>query len=66
MRYDGMDIALCAVNKNTNDLSFAGAMRPIYVRKANELIEIKGSKFPLGFHHIKKDFELQDLEFRKR
>jgi hypothetical protein len=41
-------------------------MRPIYVRKGNELIEIKGSKFPLGFHHIKKDFELQDLEFRKR
>ena len=61
MRYDGMDIALCAVNKKTNELSFAGAMRPIYVRKGNELIEIKGSKFPLGFHHIKKDFELKTI-----
>ncbi|MBK6833047.1 MAG: SpoIIE family protein phosphatase [Bacteroidetes bacterium] len=65
MRYDGMDIALCAVNKKTNELNFAGAMRPIYVRKGNELIEIKGSKFPLGFHHIKKDFELQTLSLEK-
>jgi PAS domain S-box-containing protein len=65
IRYDGMDIALCAINKKTNELSFSGAMRPIYVRKGNELIEIKGSKFPLGFHHTKKDFELQTLSLQK-
>jgi len=65
MRYDGMDMALCAINKASNELSFSGAMRPVFVRKGNSLVEIKGSKFPLGFHHIKKEFELKTFSLEK-
>ncbi|HEY1040761.1 MAG TPA: SpoIIE family protein phosphatase, partial [Bacteroidia bacterium] len=62
IRYDGMDIALCAIDKATNVLEFAGAMRPAFIIQKGILSEIKGSKFPLGFHHFKKDFELNTIQ----
>ena len=62
IRYDGMDIALCAIDKVTNVLEFAGAMRPAFIIQKGILSEIKGSKFPLGFHHFKKDFELNTIQ----
>lgn len=45
---DGMDIALCKINKETNQLEYAGAHRPLYFTSNNELYEIKGNKFPIG------------------
>lgn len=65
IRYDGMDISLCAFDKTNDVLSYSGAMRPIYVRKNNTLLEIKGSKFPLGFHHSKKDFNVHTISLEK-
>jgi PAS domain S-box-containing protein len=62
IRYDGMDIALCAINKKTNVLSFAGAMRPLFLVRENEMIEIKGSKFPLGYYFDKKEFLLNTIQ----
>lgn len=62
IRYDGMDISLISVDKQTNLMEFAGAMRPIFIIQQGLLTEIKGSKFPLGFHHCKKDFVLNTLQ----
>jgi ligand-binding sensor domain-containing protein/serine phosphatase RsbU (regulator of sigma subunit) len=45
---DGMDIALCALNKKTNVLEFAGAYNPLWLLRDNEIIEIKANKFPIG------------------
>lgn len=45
---DGMDIALCRINKQTNTVEYAGAHRPLYVMKGGTLEEIKGNKFPVG------------------
>ncbi|WP_299455756.1 PAS domain S-box protein [uncultured Microscilla sp.] len=45
---DGMDIALCKINKEKNQLEYAGAHRPLYFTSKNELYEIKGNKFPIG------------------
>jgi PAS domain S-box-containing protein len=47
---DGMDIALCKINKNRTEIEYAGAHRPLYYMDAekDELIEIKGNKFPIG------------------
>ncbi|SFC91894.1 PAS domain S-box-containing protein [Flexibacter flexilis DSM 6793] len=46
---DGMDIALCRINKTTRQMQFSGAHRPLYYLSANgELEEIKGDKFPIG------------------
>lgn len=64
IRYDGMDISLCAINKKTNVLEFAGAMRPLFIVNGNEITEIKGSKFPLGYYFDKKNFELNTIELK--
>ncbi|BDD10290.1 hypothetical protein FUAX_27220 [Fulvitalea axinellae] len=45
---DGMDIALCRINKATGKVQFAGAHRPLYVIRNGELEQIKGDKFPIG------------------
>ncbi len=62
IRYDGMDISLISVDKQTNLMEFAGAMRPIFIIQDGVLAKIKGSKFPLGFHHCKKEFVLNTLQ----
>lgn len=43
---DGMDIALCRINKN--QVQYAGAHRPLYHMQKGEMNEIKGDKFPIG------------------
>lgn len=49
---DGMDIALCALNRNTNELHYAGANLPAWiitnVNGTNELVELKPDKNPIG------------------
>jgi serine phosphatase RsbU (regulator of sigma subunit) len=47
---DGMDIAICVINKKRNMLEFAGAFNPMYVSRAGEIIEIKGDRMPIGIH----------------
>ncbi len=65
IRYDGMDISLCAINKKNDLLEFAGAMRPLFLVSNNELIEIKGSKYPLGYYFDKKEFALNTVQLKK-
>jgi serine phosphatase RsbU (regulator of sigma subunit) len=45
---DGMDIALCRINLDTNEVEYAGAHRPLYYMKGGVMDEIKGNKFPIG------------------
>jgi PAS domain S-box-containing protein len=45
---DGMDIALCKIELNSNKVSYAGAHRPLYYMNKGNLEEIKGDKFPIG------------------
>ncbi|MBA3664131.1 MAG: tetratricopeptide repeat protein [Bacteroidetes bacterium] len=45
---DGMDIAVCVIDKKKNTLSFAGANRPLIIKRGEELIELKPNKFGLG------------------
>jgi serine phosphatase RsbU (regulator of sigma subunit) len=48
---DGMDMALCCINLNTMDLEYAGANRPLWIIKANGMMEeIKANKQPIGGH----------------
>jgi PAS domain S-box-containing protein len=65
IRYDGMDISLCAINKKTNVLNFAGAMRPMFLVREGELTEIKGSKYPLGYYFEKKEFSLNTIQLNE-
>lgn len=64
IRYDGMDICLVAIDTTTGVLEFAGAMRPLLIVSGDEISEVKGSKFPLGFFDFKKEFELNTLQLQ--
>ncbi|MCK4761021.1 MAG: SpoIIE family protein phosphatase [Candidatus Aminicenantes bacterium] len=46
--YDGMDAALCRIDKETGRITFAGANRPLLYVKDSQLIEIKGNRRPIG------------------
>lgn len=47
---DGMDISLCALNRNTGELRWAGANNPLWVLRegADQIEEIKANKQPIG------------------
>jgi len=45
---DGMDIALCTINNETNTLDFSGAFNPLIQIRNNEVEIIKPDKFPIG------------------
>jgi serine phosphatase RsbU (regulator of sigma subunit) len=45
---DGMDIALCVVDREKRKIQFSGAFLPLYIIRDNRLIDIKGDKFALG------------------
>ena len=45
---DGMDLCLCCLDTSCNELSFAGAVRPLWILRNNELIEIKGDRYSIG------------------
>ena len=43
-----MDVALCKINLKKNILEFAGAHRPLYLLRGNELTQYKGSHKAIG------------------
>ncbi|MFH1321159.1 MAG: response regulator [Bacteroidota bacterium] len=45
---DGMDITLCAFDKDLVTLEFAGAQNPLFLIRKGELIDIKGDRQPIG------------------
>ena len=62
---DGMDIALCVLDKSTNKLQYAGAYNPLYIVRNNELTEFKATKQPIGKLDLEvKPFEKQEIEVK--
>lgn len=45
---DGMDIALCVIDKAEAKLEFSGAFRPLYMIRNNKIEEIRGDRFSVG------------------
>jgi len=63
---DGMDVSLIRINKATNELAFAGAFRSILISRGNEITELKGSRYPIGFYSgIEKEFNTQLFQLQK-
>lgn len=60
---DGMDIALCAFNKDTNQLMFAGAFRPLVLIQQGVMTEISGSRYSIGgAYTAQKHFETHTIQ----
>ena len=53
---DGLDAAVCWVNRQEKTLLFAGAKQPIFYIKNNKLETIQGDKQSLGYKKSKVDF----------
>ncbi len=47
---DGMDIALCIIEWDTNTIQYAGAYNPLYYFKNGVFNEIKADKMPIGIY----------------
>ena len=65
---DGMDIAICVIDKNKHELSFAGAMSSIYLIRDNEILSYKGDRKPIGsvdYNGINQ-FEKQIIQLQNR
>ncbi|MFO8068027.1 MAG: SpoIIE family protein phosphatase [Bacteroidales bacterium] len=62
---DGMDLAFCTINMETNTLYYAGANNPLYLIRNNEIIEYKATRNPIGIHHREKAFETHTIDLKK-
>ena len=52
---DGMDLALCCYDEETNQIEYAGAYNPLYLLRNNEITQIKADKFAIGTYFDDKD-----------
>ncbi len=48
---DGMDIALCVLNKEKTKLEYSGAYNPLFIIQGGELKEYKADRMPIGIHY---------------
>ena len=63
---DGMDVSLIRIEKATNLLTFSGAFRSILISRDNEITELKGSRYPIGFYSgVEKEFDTQTFQLIK-
>ncbi len=63
---DGMDIALCSIDKKNNILYYSGAYRPLYIIRKKELIIIKANSFSIGgFDRSIKEFTNHKVQLLK-
>jgi serine phosphatase RsbU (regulator of sigma subunit) len=64
---DGMDISIIKLSLKSNQLSFAGANRPLYFVRNGELTETKANKVAIGGHmqEEEKNFTNHVFELQK-
>lgn len=66
--HDGMDIALCVIDKRDNSLKFAGAGRPLIIVRNGGLTEYKTNKGGIGgvYNKIYPVFEEISVQLEKK
>ncbi len=52
---DGMDIALCIIDKKDKKLEFAGANNPLWLLRDGQMLEYKADKMPIGSYVDEKE-----------
>jgi serine phosphatase RsbU (regulator of sigma subunit) len=64
---DGMDMVMCAIDQQNNQLYFAGANNSLYILRKSELIEIKGDKQAISgsTDDVKKPFTHHSFKLEK-
>jgi serine phosphatase RsbU (regulator of sigma subunit)/HAMP domain-containing protein len=59
---DGMDLAICKLNKKTNVLEYSGAKNPLYIIRKGELITYAADKFSIGEDGSDLNFNLKTVQ----
>jgi serine phosphatase RsbU (regulator of sigma subunit) len=62
---DGMDIAICVIDFDTNTLWYAGANNPLYLVRGGELIHYRADKMPVAIHYKMVPFTLHKIDLQK-
>ena len=63
---DGMDISLCIIDYDKNEIQYSGAYNPLIIINNGELTEIKANKMPIGIYRYGKDnFETHKINIIK-
>jgi serine phosphatase RsbU (regulator of sigma subunit) len=62
---DGMDLAVCKLNKKTLDLEYSGAKNPIYIIRDKELMIYHADKISIGEDNLNHEFTLNKIKLRK-
>jgi serine phosphatase RsbU (regulator of sigma subunit) len=62
---DGMDIALCNINYETQTLTYSGANNPLIIIRDGELIETKANKQPIGEFQDRVPFTTHEFKLQK-
>jgi len=61
---NGLDIALCVINTETDILQYAGAYNPLWIVRNNELLEYKATQNPIGAYLKERKFENNEIELK--
>ena len=63
---DGMDIALCSIDYEKMELTYAGANNPLYLIRDNEFTIIKADKYAIGsFEPMTKEYTQHTIQLQK-
>jgi len=58
---DGMDMALCVLDKKNNRLFFSGANNPLYIYRSGQILEFDSTRNPIGVHLVEKKFNVHEV-----
>lgn len=63
---DGMDVAICSINKTKNILEYSGANNPLYIIREGELMQTKADKFAIAsFEDGEERYTNHEFELHK-
>jgi len=63
---DGIEIALCIIDRKAGTLEFSGANRPVYLVRGNSVQNLKPDRMPIGIYdHQVRPFTNQKVKFKK-
>lgn len=65
--YDGMDMSVSCIDYSSNSISYAGAMRSMWLMLGNELEQIAGARYPLGGLRLEenRNYPVTEIKFTR-
>lgn len=65
---DGMDVALCVIDRDNFILEYSGAINPLYLVRNNQIITVRGNRFSIGMadeNSVSEKFESHTVPLKE-